>query len=99
MALFTIPPVLFIASRPHVVQTASTNRTSYFVIMIMNFTFYKSDDIRLSNMTKINMVSFVINSSCCAVRASWAPLHTAYVKGLHSFYGVTGSGYQKEPQI
>lgn len=30
----------------------------------------------------------MINRPSCAVRASWAPLHTANVKGLGSFYGV-----------
>lgn len=43
----------------------------------------------LMSMTKINIVSLyivIVIISCCAVRASWAPVHTAYVKGLHSFF-------------
>lgn len=57
--------------------------------MVTSFAFYDSTkkSAFVCQIVLKQTVCVVIRSSC-AVRASWAPVHTAYVKGLlHSFYG------------
>lgn len=42
-------------------------------------------DVHDQNKHSLSLYIVIVIISCCAVRASWAPVHTAYVKGLHSF--------------